>query len=225
MLLIFCVKCVSYHIPCNRTCLRRDTRTTEFLIQVLLEASSASGYSSTTTDSRADSFHFPSSSYFLTSASKRPSEAMELDLPPEQVPPLADLAAAIHRAAAAAVALSEPSPSSHAAAAVAALRDAHAAIGSFLSRLDSTAASSGDEQPMMEDGREEAEQMVEEVKEGLRECALQGSKRRKRPVPPSWPLGRRTSGSCEAAEAAAVPPLDVEGRRRAAMDLLLQFHA
>jgi hypothetical protein len=167
----------------------------------------------------------PSSSYFLTSASKRPSEAMELDLPPEQVPPLADLAAAIHRAAAAAVALSEPSPSSHAAAAVAALRDAHSAIGSFLSRLDSTAASSGDEQPMMEDGREEAEQMVEEVKEGLRECALQGSKRRKRPVPPSWPLGRRTSGSCEAAEAAAVPPLDVEGRRRAAMDLLLQFHA
>jgi hypothetical protein len=161
----------------------------------------------------------PPPSYFLTSASKHPSEAMELDLPLEQVPPLADLAAA------AAAALSEPSPSSHAAAAVAALRDAHAAIGSFLSRLDSTAASSGDEQPMMEDGGEEAEQMTDEVKEGLRECALQGSKRRKRPVPPSWPLGRRTSGSCEAAEAAAAPTLDVEGRRRVAMDLLLQFHA
>jgi hypothetical protein len=161
----------------------------------------------------------PPPSYFLTSASKHPSEAMELDLPLEQVPPLADLAAA------AVAALSEPSPSSHAAAAVAALRDAHAAIGSFLSRLDSTAASSGDEQPMMEDGGEEAEQMTDEVKEGLRECALQGSKRRKRPVPPSWPLGRRTSGSCEAAEAAAAPTLDVEGRRRVAMDLLLQFHA
>ncbi|KAK3144223.1 hypothetical protein QOZ80_4AG0310240 [Eleusine coracana subsp. coracana] len=149
---------------------------------------------------------------------------MELDLPPEQTPPLADLAAAIHRAAAAAAALSAPSPSSHAAAAVAALRDAHAAIGSFLSRLDSAAAWSGDDQPM-EDGGEEAEQMVGEVEEGLRDCALQGSKRRKRPAPPSWPLGRRTSGSCEAAEAAAVPALDVEGRRRATMDLLLQFHA
>lgn len=149
---------------------------------------------------------------------------MELDLPPEQAPPLADLATAIHRAAMAAAALSAPAPSSHAAAAVAALRDAHAAIGSFLSRLDSAAASSGDDQPM-EDGGEEAEQMVGEVEEGLRDCALQGSKRRKRPVPPSWPLGRRTSGSCEATEAAAAPPLDVEGRRRAAMDLLLQFHA
>lgn len=151
---------------------------------------------------------------------------MELDLPPEQAPPLADLAAAIHRAAAAAAALSAPSPSSHAAAAVAALRDAHAAIGSFLARLDSPAASFGDDQPMEDGGEEEgAEQMVGEVEDGLRDCALQGSKRRKRPVPPSWPLGRRTSGSCEAAEAAAPLPLDVEGRRRAAMDLLLQFHA
>ena len=67
--------------------------------------------------------------------------------------------------------------------------------------------------------------MVGEVEEGLRDCVLQGSKRRKRPVPPSWPLGRRKSGGCEAAEAAAAPVLDVEGRRRAAMNLLLQFHA
>jgi hypothetical protein len=71
----------------------------------------------------------------------------------------------------------------------------------------------------------EGEHMVGEVEEGLRDCVLQGSKRRKRPVPPSWPLGRRTSGGCEAAEAAAAPVLDVEGRRRVAMDLLLQFHA
>ncbi|RCV34579.1 hypothetical protein SEVIR_7G180200v4 [Setaria viridis] len=155
---------------------------------------------------------------------------MELDLPPQQVPALTDLAAAVHRAAAAATALSTPSPSSHAAAAVAALRDAHAAIGSFLSRLDAAAASSFDDQPMAEGGEElevngEEEHMVGEVEEGLRDCVLQGSKRRKRPVPPSWPLGRRTSGGCEAAEAAAPPVLDVEGRRRAAMDLLLQFHA
>ncbi|KAL6651054.1 hypothetical protein ACP70R_009979 [Stipagrostis hirtigluma subsp. patula] len=154
---------------------------------------------------------------------------MDLDLPPQPAPPLADLAAAIHRAAEATAALSAPSASSHAAAAVAALRDAHAALGSFLSRLDALPPSSGDDQPMA-DGGEEAEeegegaQMVGEVEEGLRYCALQGSKRRKRPVPPSWPLGRRSSGACEAAEAAA-PVLDLEGRRRAAMDLLLQFHA
>ncbi|CAL5015881.1 unnamed protein product [Urochloa decumbens] len=155
---------------------------------------------------------------------------MELDLPPQQAPQLTDLAAAIHRAAAAATALSTPAPSSHAAAAVAALRDAHAAIGSFLSRLDSAAPLSCDDQPMA-DGSELPEEdgeghMVGEVEEGLRDCVLQGSKRRKRPVPPSWPLGRRTSGGCEAAEAAAASVLvDVEGRRRAAMDLLLQFHA
>ena len=155
---------------------------------------------------------------------------MELDLPPQQVPQLTDLAAAIHRAAAAATALSTPSPSSHAAAAAAALRDAHAAIGSFLSRLDAAAALSCDDQPMAEGGQVPAEDgdgehMVGEVEEELRDCILQGSKRRKRPVPPSWPLGRRKSGGCEAAEAAAAPELDVEGRRRAAMDLLLQFHA
>ena len=152
---------------------------------------------------------------------------MELDLPPQPAPPLTDLAAAIHRAAAAAAALSAPAPSSHAAAAVSALRDAHAAIGSFLSRLD---ASSGDDQPMADSGEEleengEGAQMVGVVEEGLRDCGLQGSKRRKRPVPPSWPLGRRSSSSSEAAAAAAAPVLDVEGRRRAAMDLLLQFHA
>ncbi|KAF8704089.1 hypothetical protein HU200_031577 [Digitaria exilis] len=154
---------------------------------------------------------------------------MELDLPP-----LANLAAAIHRAAAATTALSTPSPSSHAAAAaaaaVAALRDAHAAIGSFLSRLDAAAALSCDDQPMADGGEEpeedgEGEHMVGEVEEELRDYVLQGTKRRKRPVPPSWPLGRRTSGGCEAAEAAPAPVLDVEGRRRAAMDLLLQFHA
>ncbi|KAF8702741.1 hypothetical protein HU200_032569 [Digitaria exilis] len=150
---------------------------------------------------------------------------MELDLPP-----LANLAAAIHRAAAATTALSTPSPSSHAAAAaaVAALRDAHDAIGSFLSRLDAAAALSCDDQPMADGGEEpeedgEGEHMVGEVEEELRDCVL--TKRRKRPVPPSWPLGRRTSGGCEAAEAAPAPVLDVEGRRRAAMDLLLQFHA
>ncbi|CAN6249403.1 unnamed protein product [Urochloa humidicola] len=155
---------------------------------------------------------------------------MELDLPPQQVPQLTDLAAAIHRAAAAATALSTPAPSSHAAAAVAALRDAHAAIGSFLSRLDSAASFSCVDRPMADGGEEleedgEGEHTVGTVEEGLRDCVLQGSKRRKRPVPPSWPLGRRTSGGCEAAEAAAAPVLDVEGRRRAAMDLLLQFHA
>ena len=155
---------------------------------------------------------------------------MELDLPPQQVPQLTDLAAAIHRAAAAATALSTPSPSSHAGAAVAALRDAHAAIGSFLSRLDAAAALSCDDQPMAEGGQLPAEDgdgehMVGEVEEELRDFVLQGSKRRKRPVPPSWPLGRRKSGGCEAAEAAAAPELDVEGRRRAAMNLLLQFHA
>ncbi|KAJ1271909.1 hypothetical protein BS78_06G162000 [Paspalum vaginatum] len=149
---------------------------------------------------------------------------MELDLPSQQAPPLTYLSAAIRRAAAAAASLSAPAPSSHAAAAVAALRDAHAAIGSFLSRLD---ASSDDDQPMADGGEdpEEGEQMVGEVEEGLRQCALQASKRRKRPVPPSWPLGRRSSGDCEAAVAAAAPVRDVEGRRRAAMDLLLQFHA
>uniref|UniRef100_J3LZN4 Uncharacterized protein n=2 Tax=Oryza brachyantha TaxID=4533 RepID=J3LZN4_ORYBR len=73
-----------------------------------------------------------------------------------------------------------------------------------------------------EDGEGE-QQMVEEVEEGLRECALQGSKRRKRPVPPSLPLGRRSSGACVETDAAPAA-LDVEGRRRAAMDLLLQFH-
>ncbi|RLM74929.1 hypothetical protein C2845_PM15G14780 [Panicum miliaceum] len=166
----------------------------------------------------------------FSAPSPTPRVAMELDLPPQQVPQLTDLAAAIHRAKAAATALSTPSPSSHAAAAVAALRDAHAAIGSFLSRLDAAAALSCDDQPMAEGGQEpeedgEGEHMVGEVEEGLRDCVLQGSKRRKRPVPPSWPLGRRTSGGCEAAEAAAAPVLDVEGRRRAAMDLLLQFHA
>ncbi|XP_039818052.1 uncharacterized protein LOC120680618 [Panicum virgatum] len=148
-----------------------------------------------------------------------PRVAMELDLPPQQVAQLTDLAAAIHHAAAAATALYTPSPSSHA-----------AAIGSFLSRLDAAAALSCDDQPMAEGGQEpeedgEGEHMVGEVEEGLRDCVLQGSKRRKRPVPPSWPLGRRKSGGCEAAEAAAAPVLDVEGRRRAAMNLLLQFHA
>ncbi|KAG0526677.1 hypothetical protein BDA96_06G166300 [Sorghum bicolor] len=151
---------------------------------------------------------------------------MELDLPPQPALPLTDLTAAIHRAAAAAAALSAPAPSSHAAAAVSALRDAHAAIGSFLSRLD---ASSGDgDQPMADSGEQleedgEGAQMVGEVEEGLRDCGLQGSKRRKRPVPPSWPLGRRSSSSSEAP--AAAPVLDVEERRRAAMDLLMQFHA
>ena len=82
---------------------------------------------------------------------------MERDLPPQQVPQLTDLAAAIHRAAAAATALSTPSPSSHAGAAVAALRDAHAAIGSFLSRLDAAAALSCDDQPMAEGGQEPEE--------------------------------------------------------------------
>ncbi|KAL6903704.1 hypothetical protein ACP4OV_004517 [Aristida adscensionis] len=152
---------------------------------------------------------------------------MELDLPPPPpAPPLADLAAAIRRAADATAALSAPSPSSHAAAAVAALRDAHAAIGSFLSRLDASSTSSGDDQPMVDGDEvpEEEARMVGEVEEGLRGFALQGSKRRKRPVPPSWPLGRRSSGACEVADAAA-PVLDQEGRRRAAMDLLLQFHA
>nr|ACG31294.1 hypothetical protein [Zea mays] len=76
---------------------------------------------------------------------------MELDLPPQPTPPLTDLAAAIHRAAAAAAVLSAPAPSSHAAAAVAALRDAHAAIGSFLSRLN---VSYGDDQPMADSGEE-----------------------------------------------------------------------
>ncbi|CAD6263017.1 unnamed protein product [Miscanthus lutarioriparius] len=152
---------------------------------------------------------------------------MELDLPPQPAAPLTDLAVAIHRAAAAAAALSAPAPSSHAASAVSALRDAHAAIGSFLSRLD---ASPGHDQPMADSGEEleedgEGAQMVGEVEEGLRDCGLQGSKRRKRSVPPSWPLGRRSSSSSEAAAAAAAPVLDVEGRRRAAMDLLLQFHA
>ncbi|TVU15173.1 hypothetical protein EJB05_38680, partial [Eragrostis curvula] len=167
---------------------------------------------------------------FLSFVSIASLETMELDLPPEQAPPLADLAAVIHRAAAAAAALSAPSPSSHAAAAVAALRDAHAAIGSFLSHLDTVSASSGDDEPMADGGEEPleqgaGEQMVGEVEKGLRDCGLQGSKRRKRPVPPSWPLGRRSSGVCETAEAAAAPVLDIEGRRRAAMDLLLQFHA
>uniref|UniRef100_A0A0D3FY18 Uncharacterized protein n=2 Tax=Oryza TaxID=4527 RepID=A0A0D3FY18_9ORYZ len=156
---------------------------------------------------------------------------MELDLPPkQQAPPLADLAVAIHRAAEATAALSAPSSSSQAAAAaVVALRDAHATIGGFLYRLDVSvpaSSSSSDDQPMADGCEEEGEgeqQMVEEVEEGLRECALQGSKRRKRPVPPSWPLGRRSSGGCVVPEAAPAP-LDVEGRRRAAMDLLLQFH-
>ncbi|CAL5068949.1 unnamed protein product [Urochloa decumbens] len=155
---------------------------------------------------------------------------MELDLPPQQAPQLTDLAAAIHRAAAAATALSTSAPSSQAAAAVGALRDAHAAIGSFLARLDATAASFCDDQPMADGGEfveedGEGQHMVGEVEEGLRDCVLQGSKRRKRPVPPSWPLGRRSSGGCEAVEAATAPVLDIEGRRRAAMDLLLQFHA
>lgn len=183
-----------------------------------------------TAENRADTFNLPSS-VVPHPRFQIPSVAMELDLPSQQVPALTDLAAAIHRAAAAATALSTPSPSSHADAAVAALRDAHAAIGSFLSRLDAAAAASSlDDQPMAEGGEDlevngEGEHMVGEVEEGLRDCVLQGSKRRKRPVPPSWPLGRRTSGGCEAAEAAAAPVLDVEGRRRVAMDLLLQFHA
>uniref|UniRef100_A0A0E0KSX1 Uncharacterized protein n=1 Tax=Oryza punctata TaxID=4537 RepID=A0A0E0KSX1_ORYPU len=155
---------------------------------------------------------------------------MELDLPSkQQAPPHADLTVAVHRAAEAAAALSAPSSSSQAAAAVAALRDAHAAIGGFLSRLEVSVpapSSSSDDQPMADGCEEEGEgeqQMVDEVEVGLRECALQGSKRRKRPVPPSWPLGRRSSGGCAVPEAAPAP-LDVEGRRRAAMDLLLQFH-
>ncbi|KAM3388363.1 hypothetical protein ACQJBY_010876 [Aegilops geniculata] len=151
---------------------------------------------------------------------------MELDLPPpRQAPPLTDLAAAIRLAAEAAAALSAPSSSSAAAAAAATLRDAHTAIGSFLSRLDApTAVPSDNDQPMA-DGGEAAEPMIGEVEDGLRECALQGNKRRKRPIPPSWPLGPRSSGACVAPEATAEPVLDVRRRRGAAMDLLLQFHA
>uniref|UniRef100_A0ACD5UCS7 Uncharacterized protein n=2 Tax=Avena sativa TaxID=4498 RepID=A0ACD5UCS7_AVESA len=150
---------------------------------------------------------------------------MELDsLPPQQPRPLEDLAAAIRLAAEAAAALSAPSSSSAAAAAAAALRDAHAAIGSFLSRLDAPAAVSSDNDQPMVDGGEAAEPVIGEVEDRLRECALQGNKRRKRLVPPSWPLGRRSSGACVAPESAE-PVLDVEGRRGAAMDLLLQFHA
>lgn len=103
---------------------------------------------------------------------------------------------------------------------VAALGDAHAAIDSFV-RLDSPAASFRDDK-LMEDRGEEAEQMVGEVDEGLRDCALQGSKRQKWLVLPSCPLVCRMS--CEVVETATPPPLDVEGRRRTAMYLLLQFN-
>ncbi|XP_047066140.1 uncharacterized protein LOC124674146 [Lolium rigidum] len=150
---------------------------------------------------------------------------MELDSPPpQQAPPLADLAAAIRLAAEAAAALSAPSSSSAAAAAAATLRDAHAAIGSFLSRLDAPAALPSDNDQPMADISEPAGPVIGEVEDRLREVALQGNKRRKRPVPPSWPLGRRSSGACVGPEATE-SVLDVEGRRGAAMDLLLQFHA
>jgi cell pole-organizing protein PopZ len=150
---------------------------------------------------------------------------MELDSPPpQQAPPLADLAAAIRLAAEAAAALSAPSSSAAAAAAAATLRDAHAAIGSFLSRLDAPAALPSDNDQPMADGSEPGGPVIGEVEDRLRHCALQGNKRRKRPVPPSWPLGRRSSGACLGREATE-SVLDVEGRRGAAMDLLLQFHA
>jgi hypothetical protein len=58
---------------------------------------------------------------------------------------LADLAVAIHRAAAAVIVLSTPSPSSHLTATVAALRDAHITIGFFVSRLDLVATSYEDD--------------------------------------------------------------------------------
>jgi hypothetical protein len=151
---------------------------------------------------------------------------MEVDPPPpQQAPPFADLAAAIRMASSAAAALSAPSSSAAAAVAAATLRHAHAAIGSFLSRLDDAPAAlpSDNNQPMA-DGGEPGGPVIGEVEDRLRECALQGNKRRKRPVPPSWPLGRRSGGACVGLEATE-PVLDVEGRRGAAMDLLLQFHA
>jgi hypothetical protein len=105
-------------------------------------------------------------------------EGLVSELPqyPNEHPPLwnsisHDLSAAIHHPVVAV--LSVPSPSSHAAAAVAALHDAHTAIGSFLSHLDSAVASYGDDQSMMEDGGEEANQMVREV-EGLQNVPSRG---------------------------------------------------
>jgi hypothetical protein len=215
-------------VPCFGLSVRPDPFGHVYLEVVLFSISDTSGsFQRLATWILAPVLSSPLPPSFLRSV---PRVAMELDLPPQPTPPLTDLAAAIHRAAAAAAVLSAPAPSSHAAAAVAALRDAHAAIGSFLSRLN---VSYGDDhQPMADSGEElvedgEGAQMVGEAEERLRNCGLQGSKRRKRPVPPSWPLGRRSSSSSEAAAAAAapVPVLDVEERRRATMDLLMQFHA
>ncbi|XP_044335787.1 uncharacterized protein [Triticum aestivum] len=105
------------------------------------------------------------------------------------------------------------------------LRDARASIDSFLSRLDAPVAVPSDSDQPMADGGEAGEPIIGKVEDGLPECALQGNQRQKRPVPPSWPLGPRSSGAGMAPEATTEPALDVQLRRGTAMDLLLQFHA
>jgi hypothetical protein len=78
-----------------------------------------------------------------------------------------------------------PSPSSHAAAAVAALHDAHIAIGSILSHLDSAVASYGDDQSMMEDAGRKRIRWSGRWR-GSRMCPLGGTKRWKRTIGRAW---------------------------------------
>ncbi|KAL6006630.1 hypothetical protein ACLOJK_032123 [Asimina triloba] len=116
-----------------------------------------------------------------------------------------------------------------------ALRNAHHQIGSLLTRfetLDSTlensSASNGggtggreDELMADEDGAsEEADSLkiIQKVEEGMRECALQPSKRLKRPLSPYWVPQR--SADDDVSEMV----LFGEKERLRAFDLIFQFH-
>ncbi|XP_039129282.1 uncharacterized protein LOC120265438 [Dioscorea cayenensis subsp. rotundata] len=146
--------------------------------------------------------------------------------PIQNPPPLMDLVAALNHATRSAELLSSSNPS-QTSTAIASLRTAHRMLGSLLSHLPPPPPPPppiDDDQPMAdiveeEDGCERLK-IIDEVEEGMRECVLQSKRRRKRHVSPSCPAGREADDLEE-----EILAVDLEERRRSAMDLVFQFHA
>ncbi|XP_058105111.1 uncharacterized protein LOC131248713 [Magnolia sinica] len=148
----------------------------------------------------------------------------------ESQPPLTDVITALEQATQTVKSLPSSTDPAHLLQAYASLRNAHHQIGAVLARFlphhqtveNSSVSVAGceEDEPMADENSEEVESLkvIEKVEEGMRDCALDQRKRRKRPLSPYWAT-QRPANDCVRDTA-----LFDQRERLRSFDLVFQFH-